>query len=172
MMNFRKISIVSLLVLTGCFGNNKDGGTKFTAEDPAKPFVEVSIEFPGPQQKWSGPQNFIVRVSTMQPGSAEITVAPPLDHSSLSGVRTPCIESASLSVEMAREQMLRLNSAMSLDESTFTGCLLPIHVRLVRIDGTVVEKKGCRSPVGWPRVAGDVANFLIDQLEKQESKKK
>jgi hypothetical protein len=40
--------------------------------------------------------------------------------------------------------------------------MFPVRVRLIRSDGTLIERQGCRGQAGWPRVASEVVNHFIE----------
>ena len=46
-----------------------------------------------------------------------------------------------------------LAESISTDKTPFFGCLSPVRARLIRSDGSLVEKFGCRSFQGWASVA-------------------
>ena len=159
MRRWRSLWILNFgLVLSGCFGSS--GNTIGDGADLTKPNVEATIEFQGPKEKWAGPQDFAVRVTTLKPGNAQITLTPPLIPRSK---HSDDQDTDGLTVDAARAEFSKLESAMQGQESSFNGCLLPIRVRLVRVDGTRIEKIGCRGQSGWPRIASEMANRFLEK---------
>jgi hypothetical protein len=61
----------------------------------------------------------------------------------------------------ARDQVARLAEAIRDDDSPFSGCLNPVRVRLIRTDGILLERQGCRGQEGWPKVASEVASHFL-----------
>jgi hypothetical protein len=151
-------------------GNSANGSTQ--------PYVEAYFEYPGPQEKWSGPASFILHVVAKDSGAAQITITPALvvdstapDHqenptvsqrvpaSALSTAVSPAIHK--MTGEEAREQLAQLSTALQGAQAPFRGCMSPVRVRLVRADGALLEKQGCRSEMGWSRAVSDsVSSFM------------
>jgi hypothetical protein len=155
--------LVTLFLLSGCFGSNNDTFEDHPLEDdPTQPFVEVVIEYPGPRDQWAGPQTFSVRVTTLKEGPAQIEVVPSLSGSTSHPVGRHSHSAHALSVEAVREEFARLNHAMLVQEASFLGCLLPVHVKLTRADGAIMERRGCRSQGGWIRVASEVTHHFVE----------
>lgn len=68
--------------------------------------------------------------------------------------------------EAAREQLTQLASAIQGGDITFRGCLSPVRVRLIRSDGALLEKHGCRSQEGWPRAVSEtVSRFILASFQ-------
>ena len=153
-----------------------------SAVNAAQPFVEGYVEYPGPQAKWSGPASFIVHVTAKDAGDALITTIPALLSEVSSpgplpspptppelSQRTPAASILSQSAVFkkmtsmeAREQLTRLASALQGAQAPFKGCLSPVRVRLVKADGVIVEKQGCRSELGWSRAVSEAVSSFVD----------
>ena len=135
-----------------------------------QPVVEAYFDYTGPKEKWAGPASFLLHVNARNPGDAEITSTPSLEplHLSAITVRAPSSQSepeGKITSESMRAQLAELASAVQNGSSEFTGCLYPIRVRLVRQDGSLIEKQGCRSQAGWPGpVSRAVASYLESSL--------
>jgi hypothetical protein len=149
------------------------------------PFVEAYVEYPGPENRWAGPATFRLHLTAKDLATpASITVSPALwrPHRSLASNALPGpapaasevtrvsdmshlpTASGSISVEMARDELFRLGSALEgVDGNVpgLAGCLSPVHVRLTRSDGSVTEKRGCRSQAGWQRAVGESVNHWL-----------
>ena len=63
--------------------------------------------------------------------------------------------------ETARDQLAHLATSLQGAEQNFRGCLSPVRVRLVRADGALLEKQGCRGQNGWSRIASESVNSFI-----------
>ncbi|OFZ54776.1 MAG: hypothetical protein A2428_17270 [Bdellovibrionales bacterium RIFOXYC1_FULL_54_43] len=153
-----------LFALIGCSGKNTITSSA-TQAVPLSPFVEAYLEYVGPPQRWAGPNSVIVHIFARDSDTAEIKVIPnflrpnflrPNYASALHENRIPASSSSGpllgnkMTRVMAREELVRLASAMSGPEQPFFGCLNPIRARLVRADGSVLERHGCRDTAGWP----------------------
>jgi hypothetical protein len=147
-----------------------------------KPFVEAWIEYSGPQERWAGPSSLIVHVTAKDGGAPMVALVPDrftpeagvADFSSQAASlpagpgRAPGSESqAILSTTAIRDRLAVLGTALSQPTSAgaadegASGCLSPIHARLVRSDGSIVEKRGCRSGAGWAFQASAAAADLV-----------
>jgi hypothetical protein len=70
---------------------------------------------------------------------------------------------------IARADLRSLGSTMAQAPSAFTGCLYPIRARLIRSDGSVLERQGCRDNSGWPVVVSRMVSNALEtaRLEKR-----
>jgi hypothetical protein len=149
------ISVVGCIALSGCLGNDTVEDHPMQ-EDSTVPFVEATIAYPGTDARWAGPPGFSVSVTTLKKGNAQILVS-------------PTGKKGTLKIEAAREEMNRLHTALRAEESPFLGCLLLVHVKLVRADGAAIERTGCRSQLGWPRFASEIVNHLMEVTDRSDS---
>lgn len=165
--------VLATLVLSGCFGSNSDTSEDHPlAEDVTKPFIEATIEYPGPHEQWTGPQNFMVRVTTWKAGKAQIIIHPPMIHSEGNRIsHYPPQGTRGVSIETVREEFARLYLALRTQEQSFQGCLLPVRVKLVRVDGVIVERQACRGQGGWPKVASEITNHFIELAMASQGEK-
>ncbi len=154
-------------------------------------YVEGFIEYSGPQSRWVGPATFSLHIEARDPGEAKVSFRPDLwsrDGGPAPELREPVRKlgstekdglsekeagspstalsanmprSLALSSEQAREELAYLATAMQGPEQKFSGCLSPVKVRLIRADGGVLERQGCRSQSGWPKAAGDVVHSFL-----------
>lgn len=138
----------------------------------AKPFVEAYVEYRGPSEKWAGPTSFLLHVVAKDAGVAKISITPALfatpqktkDADGTTVQRT--LAAKGMAGETARTHMSNLANAIQGGEQPFRGCLSPVRVRLVRADGAIVEKQGCRGSVGWPKAASEAVNqFILTTLQ-------
>ena len=154
-------------------------------------YVEAYIEYPGPQQKWAGPESFVLHVMAKEGKMAELTATPDWFNkttvklasrrlaSALSEAakgaeaakQQPGLSNFAVPKDVAREKLRYLAGAIQNGpEPVFKGCLSPVRVRLVREDGQFLEKTGCRSETGWPHVASEsVEYFMTAMLYGSES---
>lgn len=152
--------LAAALVFSSCVGgvqSTVDGLTK-TA------FVEGFIEYPGPDKRWAGPKSLMVHVSAKE-NWAQIEVVPPPkvfpDALTVNGRTLASAPTTGMSGEAAREQLAHLASVLQENEGSFAGCLLAVRVRLVRNDGSVVEKSGCRVQSAWSRTISEAASQFV-----------
>ncbi|OFZ55689.1 MAG: hypothetical protein A2428_13410 [Bdellovibrionales bacterium RIFOXYC1_FULL_54_43] len=151
------------------------------------PCVEAYIEYPGPQEKWAGPAGFILHVVAREGTAVQVTATPAWFNTPIKGMgeidapttlgRAPASAiamlkpleriapppaPAGLSIETARGQLQLLSEAIQSEtEHKFSGCLNPVRARLIRADGSLIEKTGCRSDLGWPRVASESVHYFM-----------
>jgi hypothetical protein len=166
---------LGLLLAPACVSTNNDDLTSPVApsDHSGAPFTEAYIEYPGPNDKWSGPQNFVVHIQTRGTTSAQITIVPkqqnaPTQGGTQAGTDT---DAQIVPIEMVRDQLARLSAAIQEKENTFRPCLYPVRVNLIRSDGALVERQGCRGNEGWPRVASEVVNHLMEMTRIKAASK-
>jgi hypothetical protein len=134
----------------------------------AKPIIEAYIEYPGPQDRWAGPGNLIVHVTARGEGKdPEISFSPHVFQAE-AGVQdftTPVAKKSALTTQVVRERLGLVAAAMTTasqaGDDRAPGCLSPVRVRLIKNDGGILEKHGCRSLTGWTFQAADAAADLI-----------
>jgi hypothetical protein len=165
------------LAAGACSSMNSQQGTLQAVQDSvsgapgsgaaAQPYVEAFVEVSGPHARWSGPATLSVHVVAREPGQAKITLTPELFASSPAPtVRKQPDARAPASVQTipsdtARQQLAQLATSLLGGDEPFSGCVMPVRVRLVRQDGAVLDKQGCRSQTGWTRAAGELAATWI-----------
>ncbi|MCM2324577.1 MAG: hypothetical protein NDJ90_15060 [Oligoflexia bacterium] len=131
-------------------------------------FVEAFFEYTGPADKWAGPSTFLMHVVAKDQGPAQVTVVPPLfgdpfskEDGPVNTTRAPA-SAKPLTGELAREQLTQLAGIVEGSEDLpFRGCLSPVRVRLVRVDGALVEKQGCRTYRGWPKAVSEAVSQFV-----------
>src|SRR4051812_14008571 len=65
----------------GCLSMQSQTSLDATNAKPVasnQPYVEVYVEYAGPQQKWAGPSSFILHVMAKDAGPAQIVMTPTL----------------------------------------------------------------------------------------------
>lgn len=178
---------------SGCGGIQNHPAIEALQGNPkidSQAFVEAYIEYPGPQEKWAGPTSFILHIHAGGPGDAQISVTPswfagkikkarPAElaqdrkpaslMSELTQVRP--VQTAAedapkgISSDVARDRLRYLANAIESGvEEPFRGCLAPVRMRIIRADGNIIEKTGCRSEKGWSRAASDAIEFFMNAL--------
>lgn len=153
-----------------------------------QPYVEAYVEFLGPKDKWIGPASYLLHVSAKEGKYAQITMSPewfnvPYNavnqqkHLTTSG-RAPASAIGMLnefgkaaaeqeymkamSIEGARGRIQLLSEVMQRSgEQSYQGCMSPVRVRLIRADGGVFEKTGCRSDSGWTFAASEAVEYFM-----------
>jgi hypothetical protein len=131
-----------------------------------QPYVEAFIDYRGPEGRWAGPAHFVVHVVAKDAQKPEIVVpgAWTEDWTSMANGRKPAAQSPSS--EEIRARMSLLASVVSEDDPGYRGCLYPLHVRLVRADGNVLDKQGCRGESPWAKAASDAVDFFMASAAK------
>src|SRR5947209_8332355 len=68
-------------IASGCLSTqNQSSLDGTTSKDgvSTQPFVELFVEYPGPQAKWAGPASYVLHVTAKDGGDAEIAFTPKL----------------------------------------------------------------------------------------------
>ncbi len=167
-MTRKLVGIVSLFVLAGCTSLQNPSSMEAlkAVEAVSSPFVEAFVEFAGPDARWAGPASLVVRVDTRQSAVAHVTSQPAvraMAHPPADGTTAGrgLASEPGMPTPKARALFSELATQMQADAQSFSGCLYPVRVRLIRQDGSVLEKHGCRSHQGWPQaVSKAVSTFL------------
>jgi hypothetical protein len=150
------------VIVSGCMGAHQ--GTLDEIGASAHPaYIEAFIDYPGPAEHWAAPATFILHVTTKD-RQVEVKI-PAQWHPVASAVpvegRAP---SSVLTGDQAREKLGNLAAAMEEDKSTYRGCMYPIRVRLIRADGGVLDKAGCRGQSGWSKSASETVDFFFSKI--------
>ena len=175
--------IILVLSLMSCSRSKKE--VKWTEYYQVKgiPVVEGVFEFSSPQARWSGPQPFFVHVTAEDNRASTVAVYPRVFRRNLIQTpdRSPNIKKVDRAT--ASTQMKALDRAKDADEDQvkhsirvklaeladliqegtehFRACLYPLKVRLVRADGVILERQGCRNQDHWARMSSlAVSDFL------------
>jgi len=165
-------SAIVAFVVTGCLSMNSSSTLDNVADatkGATQPYVEGYVEYSGPQARWSGPTTFTLYVSAKDSANAKVSVTPAffgetqnpapkyVGRDPASATSTPL----GISGDKAREQLAYLATALQGADSGFSGCLSPIRVRLVRADGALLDKQGCRGQTHWSGAVSESVNFFI-----------
>ena len=156
----------ALVIATGCVGSQQQSLTE--ALEAGIFFVEGYIEFGGPDSRWVGPEAIVMHVDARNSNHAKIEVTPTLFLKARKG-GTPTSgrglasngKSVVVSSEVVRGLLGDLAGTLDSPDRQFRGCMTPIRVRLIRSDGAVVERQGCRTQVAWTRMASRVFSDLL-----------
>ena len=148
------------------------------------PFVEATVEYPGPAGRWGGPASFLLSLNAREAGDARISVIPQLwgaeatpppahpvggglaheAHESGTVRRAPASQNLGIPADFVRERIAQLAvtlQAGAQGPAATGGCLYPVRLRLVRADGGVMERQGCRGVGSWTgAVSGFTSEFL------------
>lgn len=152
---------VASIAMPACMSAGTSALKPTLANEVGGPFIEGYLEFGGPADKWVGPRPLMIHVLSEPITGAEIALNPQLI--------APDAESAAgehgelrLSGEIARDQLRALGEAIAQETlPDLAGCLYPVRARLIRADGSFVEKQGCRSIHGWTTVMSLGASRLM-----------
>jgi hypothetical protein len=148
---------------TGCVGAHQGTLDEIAgALGQQEPYTEAFIDYPGPSDRWAGPARFILHVTAKDKAvdvklPAQWHPVPSNDH------RAPA---AVLTGDQARDKLANLATAMQEDSSSFRGCMYPIRVRLVRADGEILDKTGCRDQSRWAKTASETVDFFVAHAGK------
>jgi hypothetical protein len=158
--NFSKlmVSVIALGIASGCVnGRNStlDEIAGIFGADKAV-YTEAFLDYPGPADQWAGPAHFILHV-TAKDKVADVQV-PAQWHPVASDHRAPA---SALTGEEARTKLSDLANAMHEDGGDYHGCMYPIRVRLIRADGNVLDKMGCRDQSKWSKTASETVDFFV-----------
>jgi hypothetical protein len=129
-----------------------------------QPYVEAFIEYRGPQAQWVGPANWVLHIVSKDSEKPEIVVPVAWAIDSAGETRKPA--SQLLTGEEVRAKLTALASTVGEEDSAFHGCLSPIHVRMIRADGNVLDKQGCRGQSRWAKAASDAVDFFLAAAAK------
>ena len=69
-----------------------------------------------------------------------------------------------------RTDLSELVEGLGGDQKEYSACVFKVRIRMVRIDGSVFDKSGCRSARGWSRGASRLARTIATTfVEKQKA---
>jgi len=159
---FFGVAGLAALFLCSCFGPtsgimNDDSVPAVSkgaapAQTAIAPILEAVIEYPGPHVDWAGPESWLVHIKLTPEGKTELSMSPSvvgLNHKIPSASET-------------QEKLSKLELALQKPVLKAKGCLSPVKVKLVRINGVVEEHQGCRGQLGWPRVASETLSLILE----------
>lgn len=164
--------ILGLVILSAVFGvsgcmSMQNQGAISALEDLAggRPYVEAYVEYRAPSEHWAAASALMVHVVAKDEALAEVTFTPdwftPMVAPAEFSNRSPASAGSKLSSEVARDGLIRLAAAMQEDDASFKGCLYPVRARLIRDDGAILEKNGCRSDHGWTKTASALVSDWV-----------
>ena len=160
------VSTVALLTwsFSGCMSMQGQGTMDAIQSSlPNAPVVEAFIEYPGPAERWAGPRSFLLHISARDGQSAVIEVMPKTFEQTEPEVKDRKVASSGgdartgITADLARDYLGQFSQVVNETQPEFSGCLYPIRVRLVRANGALVEKQGCR---GYGRLASGASDFV------------
>lgn len=178
--------LASAVATAGCMSMSGQGTLDavqdaLSGKGETQVYTEAYIEFAGPGGRWAGPQSLLLHVSAKDPEQpAEISVTPVMFQSveaapevasegrkpasQTDGGDAPAEEGPPVSkvtAAQAREQLAFLGLAVQNDSQPYSGCLYPVRVRLVKVDGALVDQQGCRGSTPWTRVASQTVDYFM-----------
>jgi hypothetical protein len=145
------------LVGSGCVGARQGTLDEISAAAGNQNFTEAFIDYPGPSEQWAGPARFILHVTAKE---KDVDVKVPAQWHPVFPASHRAIASQ-MTGEQARGKLSNLAVAMNEDTSSYAGCMYPIRVRLIRADGSVMDKEGCREQSKWSKTASETVDFFI-----------
>ncbi len=147
-------------VVTGCMTGEDKATLDGIAGTSTQPYVEAYVEYRGPQARWAGPAAWTLQVVAKDSGAPEITVPLAWRNDVTTNARKPA--SQTITSEEARVKIGALAQAITdAGETSFTGCMYPLHVRLIRADGKVLDKQGCRGQSQWDQAASGAVDYFM-----------
>ncbi len=146
----------------------------------AAPFVEAYIEYVGPGEKYAGYKNFLVYLRARDEKNVEISYSPHMKfHHNQQVPDEKTREIANIKagdmkiekIQIVRGYLTRLSDLLEEADGekekvgevkdSKTACLSPVRVRLIRQDGALIEKHGCRTPTGWTVKLSQLVSDII-----------
>jgi hypothetical protein len=155
---FKVVATLLLVAGSGCVGAHQSTFDEISnALGGGKNFTEAFIDYPGPAEQWAGPARFTLHVTTKD---TQVSVVIPAQwHPVITpGHRTVA---STMTGDQAREKLTDLATAMAEDSSVYQGCMYPIRVRMIRSDGSVLDKEGCREQSKWSKTASETVDYFI-----------
>jgi hypothetical protein len=150
--------VVSAILVTACVGARQGTLDEISAAVGGKQvFNEAFLDYPGPSEQWAGPARFILHV-TAKDKDADVQI--PAQWHPVTTVTHRTLAST-MTGDQARAKLTELAAAMTEDNSVYAGCSYPIRVRLVRPDGSVLDKEGCREQSKWSKTASETVDYFI-----------
>jgi hypothetical protein len=145
--------------ITGCMTGEDKVTLDGIAGSSTQPYVEAFIEYRGPQERWSGPTAWTLQVVAKDNGPPEITVPLAWRQEENSTARKPAAQT--VTAEEARVKIGALAATINEPDTGFSGCMYPIHARLIRADGKVLDKQGCRGQSHWDQAASGLVDYFM-----------
>jgi hypothetical protein len=174
MMKTRGLSCIPLFTLfaitgaslTACMsGQNQATLDAINGSTGDGSIVETFIEYRGPQERWAAQSSFTMHV-VAKSSERPIVVVPPAWANELGTTSETRRPAQVLTGEEARAKMGQLAAAIQEKDTDFSGCLYPIHVRMVRVDGVVTDQQGCRGQSSWAKAASETVDFFMASVGK------
>jgi hypothetical protein len=172
---------VTAVLVSGCLSmqnqSTLDNVQEATSGSANSPYVEAFIEYVGPQARWAGPRTFSLHVVAREAGNAVISFtgdqASEAHEAPIATGRLPASQvqdQSGVTSQKAREHLAFLAKALDEQDTGFNGCLSPIRIRLVRADGGLLEKQGCRDQSSWSKTASEAIDFYAHAVMGEKGK--
>lgn len=149
--------IIFLLIFSLSCAESKQSDSLLESISPqGGHFVEAVVEYSGPDARWAGPQNFVLRVQVSQDHQTKVSWIVPefKDKAMFAGRQLASVPKDENQAGAIQDQMRALAFEIQKETGAYTGCLWPVRVRMVRNDGVVIERRGCRGQNRWTERAG------------------
>lgn len=154
-------------VMAGCLGAQQQstldnmGAAVTGGKSQAVPVVEAYFEFAAPHEKWAGPAALNLHLVAREGDFAKLkwtsrTLQPTL--SALPGQVLNPHANFRVPLGVAREALAQLEKGIKEGNEPFFGCTSPVSLKLIKANGAIVEKQGCRSDRGWPKLASQLTS--------------
>jgi len=165
------IVILTLIIALSSCARINAGLLKMDELSPAQAstFVEAYLEYVGPPDRWAGPRTLTLHLLAHDAEQASAILTPnPVTPKSAAGGDTPSAAANSgasghlpVAQLVARAELDELGRAVLEQAIPFAGCLYPIRVKLIRADGSLLEREGCRGNHGWPVAVSRTVSDMI-----------
>ncbi|HUP56584.1 MAG TPA: hypothetical protein VM598_03970 [Bdellovibrionota bacterium] len=143
------IAVACIALATSC-SSGKTAPRPAVKAPGASPFVEALLEYTGPPERWAGPRTVTLHLLARDQLTASVYLTPSF-----------LPETGRVPQVTARSEIEDLARAIEAPAPAFSACLYPIRARLVRADGSIVDREGCRGNQGWPSAVSRSVSSLI-----------
>ncbi len=158
MKTLKRLPLLSALGLvivggSGCMSVQNQSVTEEIKKGES-PYVEAVIEYQGPASKWFGPSSVVLYVNARDMQNPSVTVTPEFQIFEIEKKYAPRslaqADGNPAKAAKLREMVAKLAlSLKELPDPVVVGCLSPVKVRLLREDGGLTERQGCRTREGF-----------------------
>jgi hypothetical protein len=156
------IIATAIIAMAGCEGGLRPAVPK---DSPSSPFVEAFIEYVGPPDRWAGPRTATLRLLAREENASVLLALLPGRSPAPGSGGALSTAAGQIAQGLLRAELQQLGSTMLETPVDFSGCMYPIRARLVRADGSVFERQGCRTNSGWPIAAGRTVSKVLDSAK-------
>jgi hypothetical protein len=162
------VVLTLIIALSSCAGMTTPELAKAPlARAPNDAFVEAYLEFVGPPDRWAGPRTLTLHLLARESEDAQAILTPNPVKAFLPSTGEIKPSANPISGIVARTELDELGRAVLEQAVPFSGCLYPVRVKLIREDGSLVEREGCRANHGWPVAISHAVSDMI-QIARSE----